>query len=104
MSIIRDIQQITDGGRKNIVVAGDFNMQPKEMEETGITAAMGLDIIHTPYANGTCRLPTGSADRILDYVLCTKSLTPIIGECKIHHDVPWWPHYGISFAINKRAT
>ena len=54
------------------MVIGDFNMAPKELEESGMLQCLGMSIIHDPRASTTCRLPTSDqGENTIDFMNAT---------------------------------
>ena len=46
---------------------------------------------------------TDTADKTLDYLMCTNNIAHLVHGLQPVHDVPWWPHYGLRFALRRGA-
>ena len=97
--ILHTIARLTDHGRKNLILAADFNMSPDDWSEGGWLEALQLTVI-TPPGQGTCRIESGYS--MLDYLLVSKDIAALIHDVATVSDAPWSPHLGISFRINAR--
>ena len=94
----RRAASLTDEGRRMIILAGDYNMEPDEWDQE-ILDAVGLTII-TVGSEKTCK--TSKASKQNDYLLVSTSLVPFIEDLAIVPDVVWQPHVAIAFSINRR--
>ena len=61
---------------------------------------LGMDVISEPFKPYTCK----NGYTLIDYILCSKEITPMLGEAKVVTDVGWWPHLAISVEIVRRPT
>ena len=89
---------LTDDGKRFLIIAGDFNMEPNEWGQA-LLDTMGLGIVKAGN-DGTCKTSTGR--RQLDYLLVSLNLIPFISNMKVVTDVPWQPHAAITFEVDRR--
>ena len=89
---------LTQEGKRMIILAGDYNMEPEEWDQE-VLDAVGLTIM-TVGAEKTCKTSKGSKQN--DYLLVSISLTPFLDDLAIVPDVVWQPHVAIAFSINRR--
>ena len=100
---IHKAAQLTDDGRRLIVIAGDFNIEPEEWGQT-ILDTMGVGIV-TAGKEKTCK--TNGDSKQYDYLLVSTDLIPYIGDVKLEADVPWGPMWrcpSLSTGDPKRST
>ena len=48
----------------------------------------------------TCRTGKGQKPDIIDYILVSTLVRPLIHTCEIVKSVPWGPHYGVKLVLN----
>lgn len=77
MDIVHKLNVVRDGGRRKIIIAGDFNCPPEAWRASGLLELLGLTII-TAGDVGTCKTSSGSS--LLDYVVCDVDIAPLIGN------------------------
>lgn len=88
----------TDNGKRMLILPGDYNMEPDEWGHQLLQSA-GLQIL-TVGDEKTCNTSTGSKQN--DYIIVSIDLVPFIINLKLEADVPWGPHLGLSFEIDRR--
>lgn len=75
-----------------------------QLKDSGLPELLGMTVIHEGLEHGTCRMANRSTDdKTLDYILCTNNIATMIYGLQVVHDAPWWPHYGIRFALKRAA-
>ena len=74
-------------------------MPPEVFTSSGLLRINGLQIIESG-AGGTCKRAAGRSN--IDYLIADHDIAPLIDQMRIVPDVPWKPHVGISFRINRR--
>ena len=75
---VSKVAQLTDEGRRYLIVAADFSMEPEEWENP-IVETMGLAIV-TVGTDKTCR--TAGGYRQLGYLLVSTDLVPFLDDIK----------------------
>ena len=90
--LLTSIQKKTDGGRRFVIAAGDFNIAADELEASGLLDALGLTLVRPEGVDITC---TSGKGAMLDYVLVTTRFATAVVSVKAVQSVPWGPHYGI---------
>ena len=79
------------------IIIGDFNQTPDQLIEWGVLTPMAGHVL-APRAALTCTSGTG---RLIDYVVCSKSLLPVL-HLQTEENVPWKPHVGLRLRLNMR--
>ena len=100
LDIIRKLNELRDGGRKHLIVMGDFNIHPDEWCSSGWLELLGIEVV-TAGTEGTCRTVNGNT--LIDYLLISIDIVKLIFNIRIIYAVPHWPHYGIAFDVNRRT-
>ena len=90
VNIVKSIGALTKGGTEAVVMPGDYNVTPQELQKAGILDALHLTIVAPD--TKTCNTENG---RIIDYVLVTKQFASLIKKVELVTLVPWSPHYGL---------
>ena len=55
---LRRASELSDGGKRMVIIAGDFNMEPEEWDDYAILDAFGLGIV-TVGSDGACKNEQG---------------------------------------------
>ena len=74
---MRKIHELTDGGRRRLIIVGDWNMGPELLTQSGLLDMMGLRIV-TVGCEHTCKTSTGSS--LLDYIICDSEIAHLISD------------------------
>ena len=82
----------------DMIVIGDFNMNPASFKETLWPQHLGISVIAPP---GTTTTFTGCENSLIDFMLVSHALEGIVTDVTAIADTPW-RHYGISFKISMR--
>ena len=90
--------ELTDGGRRLLIIAADVNMETDEWDEA-ILKSLGLGIVKAG-CDGTCK--TSNGRKQLDYLLVSIDLIPFISNMKVVRDVAWSPHSAVTFDVDRR--
>ena len=101
LHLIHTINELRDGGKRKIVVMGDFNCTPHQWAVSGFASLLNVLPI-TAGQHGTCRIATGSSQ--LDYLLIDEQLAPLIGDVSLVSSVPWSPHTGFRFSLLRKPS
>jgi len=83
-----------------LMLLGDWNATPEEMEASGVLKAFGPKRCMTIRLAGdqaTCT--AGKGQRILDYALVDLHAAALLGDMREAADTPWKTHKGISASI-----
>ena len=94
-SQVKRVQQLKDLGsfmqsvRAQKLIAGDFNMTPQDVINTGFAARLGLEV-KVAQVDATC---TAGHGRVLDFCLVSRTLAATCGDPGATV-VPWRPHIG----------
>ena len=82
-----------------LIIAGDFNMPLETFNKSAMLQIHGMQIIDSG-TDGTCKHANGRSN--IDYLIVDHDIAPLIDQMRIVPDLPWQPHVGISFRINRR--
>jgi hypothetical protein len=92
------INAIRDNGRVHVIVAADFNVHPDEWEKSDILQKLDVQIRVPENATATCRI-AGGGGSLIDYLLVSTAISPIVTSVSTVTNVPWKPHSAIEFII-----
>ena len=79
------VGQSTNGGRRFVIAAGDYNIPADVLGGSGILGAMGLTLIRPEGNMNTC---SSGGGLFIDYVLVTSRFAPAIVSVEAVRDVP----------------
>ena len=85
---------LRDGGRRSVIVCGDFNCPPSAWEDSGLLEPLDFSVIIAGNQD-TCTTSTGSS--LLDYILCDRNVANLIVDLELEACVDWAPHAAVKF-------
>ena len=71
---------------------GDFNMLSTELVSSGWAETLKVNVKCPSYGNTSIN---SAADRMIDYILISKSIDHIFESAFLDYNVPWSPHFGL---------
>lgn len=78
-----------------IIIYGDFNMLPSELEPSGCVDRLNAIIVKCN-RNSTLQ---GNDTSYIDYFIVSNELVDCIKDVQYKLDVPWKPHIGLALTI-----
>ena len=71
----KKLNQLRDGGRKHLIIVGDFNIPPEDWYTSGWLELLGVEVV-TAGKDGTCRTTNGTP--LIDYLLVSYDIVQLI--------------------------
>ena len=78
------------------VLAADFNDTPAALLATGWPSAVDATVLPPTNVDFTC---SSGAGRLIDYMVISHSLLPLVRSCTADFNSTWAPHMGISLPL-----
>ncbi len=89
------------GERWQVVVGGDFNVEPTEIADSELHERLGMTIVYPAGRRGTCR--TRTTKRVYDFFLVSAPLATAVGDVKTIEGSNIKTHTPVSITFKPRA-
>ena len=93
------ISKLYDEGHNSIVLLADFNFPPEVWRDSPYLELWDMQV---KIPVGTCK--TASGYSLLDYMLVSNSIAPLIKDFRIVPGTHWSPHLALAFWHQRQAT
>ena len=100
MCRLQQVDRVTACGKTPFILSADFNMEPSELAQSGWLERVKAQIVVPANSTHTC-VPSHGRPRVIDYLVVSSALIPFVSKLTVRTDVPWRPHYALSFAIRQ---